>query len=293
MASKRIQQQVPVDDDVSDGEMSDGSGSLSSEGDFSLSEYEEDMEEGQEQQQEQDVVSNQPTKRIKSSSKFDLPNKEEQMHLRETQNLMTSNLLHLQVDEMLSEVHDQRGAKLTSKRKALLSWLTQFQTDLSKVSVKAKGGGGEVSEEWMQKHDISNIHLENYTTATSLQFFSPAEVTLVGSFALQTATKPYTNIDLLVSMPHECFSARDILNHVYFDKRKLYLAVILKHLQSSSSSSKFKETVDMNSITVSFLKGDTRKPIITFKPNLKSSYVIRIIPVVCQLSLHQIYFSDV
>lgn len=264
MASKKTQKE----EDVSDESGSLSSGSLSSDGDFSDSE--EEIEE-----EEHDNVSNQPAKRSKTSSKFDLPSKEEQMHLRETQNLMTSNLLHLQVDEMLGEVHALRNAKLTSKRKTLLTWLNQFQSDLGRVKVKV----AEVTECWMKKYDITNIHLENYTAKTSLMFKQPAAVTVVGSFALETATKPYTNIDLAVTMPEECFSSRDILNHIYFDKRKLYLAVILKHLKSS-----FKDTIDMSSVNVSFLKGDTRKPILTLKPNLKTSYVIRVIPVVRSLS---------
>lgn len=263
---------LEVVDDISDDDFSDGSGSLSSDGDFSEDDQNDAMEEVNEHEQ---VVTSHPAKKIKPNSKFDLPNKEEQMHLRETQNLMTSNLLHLQVDEMLNEVHDQRSGKLTNKRKALLSWLTQFQSTLSKVSMK---GGAEVTSAWLEKHNISHIHLENYTAQTSLTFHSPTEVTQVGSFPLQTATKPYTNIDIVVKMPHECFTPRDILNHVYFDKRKLYLGVIVKHLKSSSS--KFKDTVDVSSINISFLKGDTRKPIITLKPNMKTSYVIRIIPAV-------------
>jgi hypothetical protein len=287
MASK-VSHKRRSSENVSDDEFSDGSGSLSSEGDSDESEdddFDEDAMDQygtEEQSNAPDNTSSHPAaKRIKTSTKFDLPNKEEQMHLRETQNLMTSNLLHLQVDEMLNEVHDQRGAKLTSKRKALLTWLTQFQLDLSQVSVK---GGAEVTDAWLEKYNISNINLENYTSATSLQFHPPSEVTLVGSFALQTATKPYTNIDLVVKMPQECFASRDILNHVYFDKRKLYLGVILKHLLAATS--RFNESVDRGSINVSFLKGDTRKPIITLKPNLKTSYVIRVIPVVRLVDLY-------
>jgi hypothetical protein len=61
-------------------------------------------------------------------------------------------------------------------------------------------------------------------------------------------------------------------------------------MKQLKSSSKFKESVDESSIVVSFLKGDTRKPIITLKPNLKTSYVIRIIPVVSIFCQHSVSF---
>ena len=286
MSSKKTRLQEAVEEEEEMGEFSDGSGSLSSEGDYSDEEDDAMEQEETTAPLTHSTTSTQVNKKIKPNSKFDLPNKEEQMHLRETQNLMTSNLLHLQVDEMLNEVHDQRSDKLTTKRKKLLTWLTQFQADLSAIRVK---GSSEISTKWLEKHDISNIKLENYTSNTTLDFhpISIADVTTVGSFVLQTATKPYTNIDLVVTMPTECFTPRDILNHVYFDKRKLFLGVIMKQLKSSS---KFKDTVDESSIVVSFLKGDTRKPIITLKPNLKTSYVIRIIPVVSIFCQHSVSF---
>ncbi len=42
--------------------------------------------------------------RKKNKKYYDLPTKEEQMYLRETESLMKSNLLNLQIQEMLEEV---------------------------------------------------------------------------------------------------------------------------------------------------------------------------------------------
>ena len=257
-------------EEYDDDEVSDHSGSITSDGEFEDEQRGGDHEEGADEQQ---------VKRVKKNSKFDLPTKEEQMHLRETQNLMTANLLHLQVSEMINEVHDHKDGKLTNKRRRILAWLDELKVNMKKISVK----GGEVSNSWLKKYNIPHIKLENYTNETVLQFHPPSSVEVVGSFSLNTATKPYTNIDVVVTIPAECFDPRDILNHVYFDKRKLYLATIIRQLMSPCL--KFKDTIDISSIKVAFFKGDTRKPIVCFKPNFKCPYVVRVIPVVRSVNI--------
>ena len=71
---------------------------------------------------------------------------------------------------------------------------------------------------------------------------------------------------------------RDLLNHVYFDKRKLYLSVIATSLRNCL-------LLDTDSVRISYFKGDPRKPIILAKPNFKTKYVVRIIPIVSQRML--------
>lgn len=70
---------------------------------------------------------------------------------------------------------------------------------------------------------------------------------------------------------------RDILNHVYFDKRKLYLSVLLVNLKSSN-------LVDSHLISLALFKGDERKPIIHIADKMKK-YSIRIHLTVCSFML--------
>jgi hypothetical protein len=49
---------------------------------------------------------------------------------------------------------------------------------------------------------------------------------------------------------------RDILNHIYFDKKKLFLSVVLVGLRKAV------DLVSGYEITLAHLKGDSRKPIL-------------------------------
>ena len=63
---------------------------------------------------------------------------------------------------------------------------------------------------------------------------------------------------------------RDILNHVYFDKKLLYLAALAEILNVAGLCS---------TIQVSTLHGDPRKPYLLLKPNgLKSKFSVRVFP---------------
>jgi hypothetical protein len=73
---------------------------------------------------------------------------------------------------------------------------------------------------------------------------------------------------------------RDILNFAYFDKRKLYLGVIMHHFLSGSLAQ-----YCGSELAFTALKGDLRKPVIVLKPSIKSSHVIKISVVVRKLTL--------
>ena len=163
----------------------------------------------------------QPVKKMKTNSKFALPTKEEQMHLRETENLMRSNLLKLQVDEMLTEVRDDKSGI----RSRLSDWLILLIQELSGANLpKSKpasvtGTAGnksfgittivDVDESWLRLNQIGGIGLDNYCdTNATLSFKPPVSVDIIGSYKTKTITKPFLNVDIAVTMPAECFDAR-------------------------------------------------------------------------------------
>ena len=59
------------------------------------------------------------------------------------------------------------------------------------------------------------------------------------------------------------------MNHIYFDKRKLYLAAISQVLSSKGLSS---------AIEVSYFKADHRKPFLIIKPNFATKYAVHLYP---------------
>ena len=78
---------------------------------------------------------------------------------------------------------------------------------------------------------MPGLPLQNRATRpVALNFVAPASVTVTGSFAMKTLCKPGCAVDLAVQMPSSCFLDRDFKNHVYGDKRRLYLATLARRL---------------------------------------------------------------
>ena len=72
---------------------------------------------------------------------------------------------------------------------------------------------------------------------------------------------------------------RDILNHAYFDKRRLYLAGLARYLGEQTHDDLAKKYT----LSFSWFKGDSRKPILEIAPStsfMKSNIVVRLIPAV-------------
>nr|ADN34232.1 nucleolar RNA-associated protein [Cucumis melo subsp. melo] len=89
------------------------------------------------------------------------------------------------------------------------------------------------------------------------KFRKPKSIKIGGSYAFQGIAKPDVNVDLLVSLPKECFHEKDYLNYRYHAKRFLYLCTIKKYLDSSSMFSK---------VEYSTLQNEARKPVLIVHP---------------------------
>lgn len=192
-------------------------------------------------------------------SKYDLPSKDEQLALQQTEILMKSNLLRLQVDEMLNEVRNE-----DYRSNSITKWIEYITDYILKSPSKIASSDLLLTKKWLLKSKYKKeIVLNGYSQkSTSINFKSPKKVEVIGSYKHHTITSPFINIDIGVTMPKECFEERDILNHIYFDKRKLYLSAIAEALSKDESC---------NDISVSNFKGDSRKPILVIKPKFKRS----------------------
>ena len=192
-----------------------------------------------------------------------LPSKEEQIALRDTGALMKRNLGELKVSEMLDEIRCNIPVEGTSEMK--------FLSKLKNV-IKKSLPISNVNKKFLVTNKLDSLSLLKYDKSHSanLNYQPPVQVEIGGSFVLRSQTKPFENIDVYVVMPDECFESNDILNHVYFDKRRLYLGVLVTIIKRNSLCLDDK-------VNISFLKGDVRKPIISFY-SVKKKYHIRVIP---------------
>ena len=177
-----------------------------------------------------------------------LPSKDEQLALRETENLMRTNLLKIQIDEMLSEV--RVASKIKSFEKVYKDIL-QLLPSIPSME--------EVNESFLLQLNLSSFFslAKKHSKPVKLSFLPPKNILKVGSYENDTLTAPYLNLDLAILMPSECFEDKDILNHIYFDKRKLYLAVLINALKNSDLVKK-----ENYLLQVGLFKGDERKPIL-------------------------------
>ncbi|XP_057421429.1 uncharacterized protein LOC130715357 isoform X1 [Lotus japonicus] len=105
------------------------------------------------------------------------------------------------------------------------------------------------------------------------KFKKPSFVKIGGSYSTQTLTRPELNIDLIIRLPKECFHEKDYLNYRYHAKRCLYLCLIKKYLESSSS---------IDRVEWSTMQNEARKPLLNVYPAAKLAefpgVFVRIIP---------------
>jgi hypothetical protein len=193
------------DEDEDDDDDDDGDEFSLDASDDGPSDDEDEGEDGEGQGEEDDDELRQSQKKQKTGATggaFALPTKTEQMQLRETQQLMRTNLLQLQVNEMLEEVRDEK-AGLKNK---VSDWLSTFRDALSTIG---RGIKEPITPAWLERNGVRGIHLDGPDAAnTSITFAVPASVDIIGSYKLRSATKPFLNIDLSVSMPTSVFDSK-------------------------------------------------------------------------------------
>lgn len=141
------------------------------------------------------------------SKNMDLPSKSEQLSLQNTEILLKSNLMRMQLNELLSNVRDSQTAP---KHNKIDKWLDSV-CDILK-SCKKGLNDNELSGKWLGEKGLRGFNLEGPGSDNiSLTFEKPSSIQLIGSFALGTATSPILNCDIAVVMPKNCFDARYLL----------------------------------------------------------------------------------
>lgn len=211
-------------------------------------------------------------------AKLDLPTKDEQKQLQHTDLLMKTNLFQMEVEQLLIEVSGESKLQKTK----VTQW-TDRVTELLR-NTKSYSDLATLTEKNLKKAGLKHhkaIELVNTgDEKLKIDFQAPSSVEQVGSSVYGTALSSMLNVDLAVTMPTELFDHRfvllcsvakllsftlifachfrihrDILNHVYFDKRKLYLLGLYNTLIKHNSE----ETPLFSKISIAAFKGDLRK----------------------------------
>ncbi|XP_065909651.1 nucleolar protein 6-like [Dysidea avara] len=210
-----------------------------------------------------------PPKTVHVASKVSLykpPTFEELQNLKETEMLFKSNLLKLQVTELLAEVRPKKKPSMDAFLHALRSVLISIP---STEPVDLCDGVSSVPKpvKYPLKLKCSPNIKGKY------HFAPPQSVKVVGSYLLQNLTKPELNVDVAVEIPQECLQAKDHLNYRYFHKRALYLCHIAAVLK--------KEKQLLTHLRFSYMNSDPLLPIIRLNPILNgqvSKYVVQLYP---------------
>lgn len=188
------------------------------------------------------------------------PTNEELNRLRETESLFHSSLLRLQVEELLKEV------RLSEKKKERIdAFLLKVKQRVMKVPSTPET---ELTDQtWLPAGVRVPLHQVPYAVKGSFHFLPPVQVTVVGSYLLDTCIRPEINVDVALTMPKEILQDKDALNQRYFRKRALYLAHLAYHLAQDPL---------FGSVRFSYTKGCHLKPSLLLRPNGKDEHLVTV-----------------
>ena len=139
---------------------------------------------------------------VKKPTKVELPSKNEQLSLQNTEILLKSNLMRMQLNELLANVCD---SQTSSRHVKIEKWLEKVCDTLSNCKVT----DSELSTKWLAQRNLCGLNLEGHgVDEISFAFKEPSSVQVIGSHALSSGTAPFLTCDLAIVMPKSCFDAR-------------------------------------------------------------------------------------
>ncbi|KAL4815979.1 Nrap protein [Aspergillus spinulosporus] len=193
--------------------------------------------------------------------------------------LYKSSFFKLQLDELITESRPSYDKQLSTIKDTLHD-LKDLIESLPERSAKP---ALEAEKEMRQSHGVTVPYPEprpGKDTKYAVMFVRPANVNIVGSFALRTGLKTAAPcvVDMSVTMPSSIFQEKDYTNYRYFHKRAYYVACIAAGIKDKKGT-----TLD---IMYEFQDGDALRPTILLQPAVtesghgRSKFQIRIITAV-------------
>jgi U3 small nucleolar RNA-associated protein 22 len=214
---------------------------------------------------------------------YALPTADEMNKLKNShQGLFRENLLRMEVEEMLKEVRAPKGTESASRPN-----VEKFARGLKDLFFKIPATSSSVHpvtvaslrrDRVIFREPPLNTHRE-----VSLDFTPPKHMAMVGSYLLNSFVDQSSYMmDISVTMPSECFVAKDYLDGRYFYKRFLYLGTLGKAIMDKAENKK---------VRVTWLNNDSRRPVLLVYDKGKYGEkcsgpgpCVRIIPSLCTTS---------
>jgi hypothetical protein len=140
--------------------------------------------------------------------KVALPTKDEQKQLQQVELLMKSNLLQLQVDQILEEVS---GDSIRGKKK-VSEWV-----DTVTSLLRAEASFADLKNSTLNKKTVKKLGLKSLKVLSlvnsadegfEISFLPPAAVDVVGSTEFGASLSAMFNIDVAVTMPAAMFESK-------------------------------------------------------------------------------------
>ena len=229
-----------------------------------------------------------PAPKRQRDALYVMPTADEMKQLRNTEALFHSNLLRMEVEEVLREAkHDftspgKRAKKLEATLHALKAALEGLSPRKLTANAAAGSGSAKQQQQQQQRQQHPGLPLKHHTRkelSATLAFAPPARVELVGSMLLRTTPKlgkggaGGLNADLALHLPASCLEPKDYLNHRYFDKRKLFLGEIARQLAASPA-----HAAAFGAPMLRCFQQDPTKPILVLRPPALKGAEIRLWP---------------
>ncbi|KAJ8917111.1 hypothetical protein NQ315_012601 [Exocentrus adspersus] len=189
------------------------------------------------------------------------PTVEELRNWKETENLYSSCLFRLQIEELVSEL------KIKNKRRRNLdAWLESFSAALKSLpeysiplsSIKAWNKRKMTSVDKFCSKLAEYPQLIQTDQDLLLRFTPPEVVEQFGLYAYNSLPGPELALNLNIVIPKDCFDVKDYLNNRYLFKRYYYLTYIAEHLKSGNI---------VKGVEVSFHECNSLLPVLQLKPN--------------------------
>ncbi|KAM4706920.1 nucleolar protein 6 isoform 2-T2 [Discoglossus pictus] len=198
--------------------------------------------------------------RLSKSELYKPPTNEELNTLKETENLFHSNLLRMQIEELLHEVKLKE-----KKRKTIDAFVHEINTLLGQIPETQEAD--LVDQSWLPKEVKVPFLQVPYQVKGKFHFLRPSSVRVVGSYLLGTCIKPEINVDVALTMPQGILQAKDNLNQRYLRKRALYLAHIAGHLAQNEL---------FGSVKFTYMNSNHLKPILLLRPRGKDEKTVTV-----------------
>jgi hypothetical protein len=131
----------------------------------------------------------------------------EQAQLQNAATLLSSNLFKLQVEELLNEVDREK----TYTHRQLKEWIETFSNQLKASTASAVSSGllpASLTQDWaVQLPSVDDwVPALVSSISGSVPFCPIDELQLIGSFAMETITHPFINVDIAFTIPDSCIN---------------------------------------------------------------------------------------